>query len=177
MRVLIVYASAHGSTGEVARVIAGMWRTRGIDNVVADVGSAPSLEGYDAYVLGSAVHNGMWLPGMAHFVGRSLRPLSGRPVYLWLNCLRVLEPNGHAYVTDYYLPQMLDGSLAFRKIGVFPGSIDRAMISQNELWLLTFRYDGDKPPSKMAGDFRDWPRIRAWADEVAADLEAISPTH
>jgi len=97
--------------------------------------------------------------------GRSLRPLSGRPVYLWLNCLRVLEPNGHAYVTDYYLPQMLDGTPAFRKIGVFPGSIDRAMISQNELWLLTFRYDGGKPPSQMAGE-ADTPDRRAQARDV-----------
>jgi len=171
MRVLTVYASAHGSTAEVAGFIADAWRERGIDNVVAAVGSVQSVEGYDAYALGSAVHNGLWLPEMAHFFRRSIPQLSGKPVYLWLNCLRVIEPNGYAYVTNNYLPNMLDRRLSFRKIGLFAGKIDLATINEDELWTLTFRYDGNKTPATLAGDYRDWKLIRAWADQVAADLE------
>jgi menaquinone-dependent protoporphyrinogen oxidase len=172
MRVLNVYSSAHGSTAEIATFIADAWRERGIDNVVAAVGSVRSIEGYDAYALGSAVHNGLWLPDMAHFFRRSLPQLSGKPVYLWLNCLRVIEPNGYAYVTNNYLPNMLDRRLSFRKIGLFAGKIDLATINEDELWTLTFRYDGSKTLEMLAGDYRDWKLIRAWADQVAADLEA-----
>lgn len=174
MRALNVYASAHGSTAEVAGFIADAWRERGIENVVAAVGAVQSVEGYDAYALGSAVHNGLWLPEMARFVRRWLPQLSGKPVYLWLNCLRVIEPNGYAYVTNNYLPNLLDRRLSFRKIGLFAGKIDLAMINDDEVWMLTFRYDGGKSPETMAGDYRDWKLIRAWADQVADDLEAIS---
>jgi len=173
MRVLTAYASAHGSTAEVARFIADAWRERGIESVVTAVGSAPPVEGYDAYALGSAIHNGLWLPEMAHFVRRSLPQLSGKPVYLWLNCLRVIEPNGYVYVTNNYLPNVLDRRLSFRKIGLFAGKVDLATIKEDEVWTLTFRYDGSKTPEMMAGDYRDWGLIRAWADQVAADLETI----
>lgn len=174
MRVLTLYASAHGSTAEVARFIAQAWRERSIDNAVVAVESAPSVEGFDAYVLGSAVHHGLWLPEMASFVRRSRKALAGKPVYLWLNCLRVLEPEGYAYVTNHYLPNVLDSKLSFRKIGLFAGKIDLATINQDEIWTLTFRYDGSRPPASMSGDHRNWKAIRAWADQVADDLEATT---
>ena len=173
MRVLTAYASAHGSTAEVAGFIADVWRRRGINTDVTAVGSAQSVEGYDAYALGSAVHNGLWLPDMAHFVRRSLPQLSRKPVYLWLNCLRLTEPDGYAYVTNNYLPNLLDHRLSFRKIGLFAGKVDLTAIHEDEVWTLTFRYDGSKPPAMMAGDYRDWNLIRAWAEQVAADLAAI----
>jgi menaquinone-dependent protoporphyrinogen oxidase len=174
MRVLTVYASAHGSTAEVARYIADVWLKRGIETDVAAVGSVQSVEGYDAYALGSAIHNGLWLPEMATFVRRSREALSGKPVYLWLNCLRVMERDGYAYVTNNYLPNILNRRLSFRKIGVFAGKIDLASINEDEVWTLTFRYDGSKTPAKLAGDYRDWERIRAWAEQVADDLMAVS---
>ncbi|HXV10707.1 MAG TPA: flavodoxin domain-containing protein, partial [Burkholderiales bacterium] len=71
MRALTVYASAHGSTAEVAQFIADIWKKRGIETDVAAVGAAPSVAGYDACVLGSAIHNGLWLPEMAAFVRHS----------------------------------------------------------------------------------------------------------
>lgn len=172
MRVLTVYASAHESTAEMARFIADLWRKRGIETDVAAVGSAPLHTTYDAYVLGSAIHNGLWLPEMAAFVRRSRPELAGKPVYLWLNCLRVLEPEGYAYVTNNYLPNMLYRTLSFRKIGVFAGKIDIATINEDERWTLTFRYDGRENLDRLAGDYRDWDKIRDWAEQVAVDLEA-----
>ena len=85
----------------------------------------------------------------------------------------MIEPNGYAYVTNNYLPNVLDRRLSFRKIGLFAGKVDLATINEDELWTLTFRYDGSKTPETMAGDYRDWKLIRAWADQVAADLETI----
>lgn len=173
MRVLTVYASAHGSTAEVARVIAAVWRGCGIDADVTAIGSVHSLEGYDAYALGSAIHSGLWLPEMAAFVRHSREVLAKKPVYLWLNCLRVVEPEGYAYVTKNYLPNMLGRDLSFRKIGVFAGKIDLATINEDERWTLTFRYDGRDNLNRLAGDYRDWDRIRDWAEQVAADLGTL----
>jgi len=172
MRVLAVYASAHGSTGEVAGFIADIWRKRGIATDVAPVGSAPRNAGYDAYALGSPIHSGLWLPEMAAFARHSSELFVGKPVYLWLNCLRVIEPDGYAYVTNNYLPNIVGRNLPFRKIGVFAGKIELATIKEDERWTLTFRYDGRESVSRLAGDYRDWEKIREWAEQVAADLES-----
>lgn len=174
MRVLTVYASAHGSTAEVARFIADVWQKCGVQTNVAAVGTAPTLAGYDAYALGSAIHNGLWLPEMAAFVRHWHEQLAGKPVYLWLNCLRAIEPGGYAYVTNNYLPNLLGRDLSFRKVGIFAGKIDLATINEDERWTLTFRYDGRENLDRLAGDFRDWATIRDWAEQVAADLETFS---
>jgi menaquinone-dependent protoporphyrinogen oxidase len=170
MRILTAYASAHGSTAEVARFMEGVWQQRGFATVVTAVDSVRSVEGYDAYVLGSAVHNGLWLPDMATFVRRAGSELSDKPVYLWLTCLRTIEPGGYAYVTNNYLPNILSGTLSFRRIGIFAGKIDMATLNQDEAWTLTFRYDGAKDASSLSGDHRDWNAIRAWAEQIADDL-------
>jgi menaquinone-dependent protoporphyrinogen oxidase len=174
MRALTVYASAHGSTAEVAQFIADIWKKRGIETDVAAVGAAPSVAGYDACVLGSAIHNGLWLPEMAAFVRHSRELLAKKPVYLWLNCLRAIEPEGYAYVTNNYLPNILGRDPSFRKIGVFAGKIDLVTINEDERWTLTFRYDGRENLDRLAGDYRDWDKIRDWAEQAANDLEALS---
>ena len=170
MRVLIVYASVHGSTAEVARFIADTLATRGIEATVTTAKPAPPVEGFDALILGSAVHNGLWLPEMEVFVRKSRTILSGKPLYLWLTCMRAIEPGGYAYVTNNYLPNLLSRTLSFRRIGIFAGKVDKAAINQDEAWTLTFRYDGAGDPFRLVGDHRDWASIRAWAERIADDL-------
>jgi len=170
MRVLIVFASSHGSTGEVARFIADVLRERGVESDITSAAVAGSARKYDACLLGSAVHNGLWLPEMSFFVRRQRTSLAEKPLYLWLNCLRVTEPEGYAYVTNHYLPNILTGKLPFRKIGIFAGKIELDAIDKDEEWTLSFRYDGKKTPADLAGDYRDWDGIRTWAEQVASDL-------
>src|SRR5690606_13784617 len=67
MRVLIAVASRHGSTYEIAEVIAAEVRAAGdvVDLRAAE--DVDSLESYDAVVLGSAVYMGKWLPEARQF--------------------------------------------------------------------------------------------------------------
>lgn len=170
MRILTVYASAHGSTAEVGGFIADVLQTRGIEAAATAAELAWPVEGYDAYILGSAVHSGLWLPEMATFVRRSRGVLSGKPVYLWLTCMRAIEPGGYAYVTNNYLPNLLSCSLSFRRIGIFAGKVDRTTINPDEAWTIAFRYDGSRDPFTLDGDHRDWGAIHAWAEQIADDL-------
>lgn len=170
MRVPIVYASVHGSTAEVAHFIADTIAARGVEAIVTTAEQAPPLEGFDALILGSAVHNGLWLPEMEVFVRKSRRILAEKPLYLWLSCMRAIEPGGYAYVTDNYLPNLLSRTLSFRRIGIFAGKVDKATVNPEEIWTLTFRYDGAGEPLRLVGDHRDWASIRAWAERIADDL-------
>jgi menaquinone-dependent protoporphyrinogen oxidase len=170
MRVLVACASAHGSTTEVAGTVGDAVRSRGHEVTVADASSQIAGDDYDAFILGSAVRHGTWLPEMAGCVRRLRVAMQGKPAFLWLTCLRVLEPGGHAYVSDNYLPNLLTGALPFRRIGIFAGKLDAALLNRQEAWTFTFRYDGPGSSIALAGDHREWAAIRAWAEQVADDL-------
>lgn len=83
MVVLVGYASAHGSTRQVAEQIASRLRDRGhlVDLRPMDEVGNPGA--YDAAVLGSAIHGGSWLEGATAFIDRGLGALTGRPVWLF----------------------------------------------------------------------------------------------
>ncbi|URN11515.1 flavodoxin domain-containing protein [Streptomyces radiopugnans] len=68
MTVLVGYASAHGSTREIAERIAARLAERGVEAETASLDAVGDAGGYDAYVLGSAVHGMAWLPEATGFV-------------------------------------------------------------------------------------------------------------
>ena len=73
-RVLVVVASRHGGTRQIADAVAGVLWDAGFDADVEDAAGADPA-GYDAVVLGSAVYYGRWLPSARALPG-STRPLS-----------------------------------------------------------------------------------------------------
>ena len=81
MRILVVYASADGSTAEIARRIALRLRERGHDASDQPVGSAGSLHGVDAVVLDSAVHGRQWLDEATNFVNTNRQAVHNRPFW------------------------------------------------------------------------------------------------
>lgn len=56
-RIAVIYATAQGSTREIAEFIAANLTARGATVEVADAEHAPDLSRFDAVILGSAVHN------------------------------------------------------------------------------------------------------------------------
>ncbi|GAB2484170.1 flavodoxin domain-containing protein [Nocardiopsis aegyptia] len=81
MTVLVGYASQHGSTREIAQRIAARLRERGHTVDVRSLGEAPALGGYEAAVLGSAVHSGSWLPDASDYVRAATAPDGRMPVW------------------------------------------------------------------------------------------------
>ena len=66
-KALIVYASRTGATQKIAELIAEGIRMSGFEATVANVTGVKKvedLEGYDAYVLGSATYHGEMMQGM-----------------------------------------------------------------------------------------------------------------
>lgn len=62
MRVAIGYASAHGSTRRIAERIAGQLRALGHTVDLKSIDQLRALGRDDCVILGSAIHNGQWLP-------------------------------------------------------------------------------------------------------------------
>jgi flavodoxin len=78
--VLVAYASREGSTAEIAETIGMVLREAGAEVDVLPVKEVHNLDGYDAVVLGSAVHIGKVLPEAVQFAKRHQPVLADLPV-------------------------------------------------------------------------------------------------
>lgn len=174
MKILVAYATAHGSTKEVAQFIGRVLATYNADITVANVVDIHSVKEYDAYVLGTAVHASLWLQEMCTFFDRFEDDLSDKPMYFWITCIRALEEDGRKHALQYYFDYKLLDAFQVRELGVFTGKLDTKAITRQEQWFLAANYDGKLMPGNLNHDYRDWKTIAAWANNVANDLE-ISP--
>jgi menaquinone-dependent protoporphyrinogen oxidase len=82
-RVLIAYATYAGSTVEVAAAIGERLGAQGFAVDVKPVQDKPPIDGYQAVLIGSAVHRGHWLPEAIDFVKANQPALSHAPVALF----------------------------------------------------------------------------------------------
>jgi menaquinone-dependent protoporphyrinogen IX oxidase len=89
-RVLVAYATRTGSTVGVAAEIGKTLEERGFAADVKPLRERPSLEGYDAAVIGSAVNGGTWLPEAMNWVESNASTLCKLPVAVF--CVHGMNP-------------------------------------------------------------------------------------
>jgi menaquinone-dependent protoporphyrinogen oxidase len=158
-RVLVVVASRHGGTRQIADAVAGVLWDAGFDADVEDAAGADPA-GYDAVVLGSAVYYGRWLPSARAFARKQASTLADRPVWLFSSgpVGDPPEPDGGPAGPD--LLELIPGA---RDHAVFGGRIDRNLLGMRERAVTRVVGADD-------GDFRDWPEIASWAGGIVDEL-------
>src|SRR5512143_3234500 len=82
-RVLVIHASRHGSTADIAVRICETLRAEGIDAIVAPAADRPSPTDFDAYVVGSGVYMGSWLKEGIDYLEREAATRATRPTWLF----------------------------------------------------------------------------------------------
>lgn len=174
MTLLIAYASVHGSTEDMAVYLATVLNRAGLKTESKPIAEIQSLDGYEAVILGSPVHAGMWVPAMQRFLHQFYKPLSARSVYAWLTCMRVLEEGGYDHARKYYIASELETMPHVRSIEIFPGRIIPADLTWQEHSTLNNRYDGAYNVTYVHGDYRDWVRFQEWGQFIARDVVAQS---
>ncbi len=167
MKILVGYASAHGSTGEIAQEMAKVLEEYQYTATVADVTQVTSVDGYDGFVLGSPIHAGMWLTEMSQFLSRFGDQLAVKPIYFFITCIRVLEPQGMEHVIKDYVNHAVLNKLHVRETTAFAGKLTLGDIDWDERWTLAARFDGATPAATYNNDFREWDKIRVWSRHVA----------
>jgi menaquinone-dependent protoporphyrinogen oxidase len=154
-RVLVAYASKHGSTREVAERVAETIRGAGLAVDVMDAADVGHLRGYDTIVLGGALYTGRLHKAARRFLARHRDALSVRSVAVFAMGPKSLEPSEVAGSRA-----QLDRALAKTpeiepvSVAIFGGVVDPA----------TLRFPFNRMP---ASDARDWQAIEAWAAELA----------
>lgn len=170
MNVLVGYASAHGSTAEMSEFIGRLLRAYDLNVTVSPLNDIQDCSSYDLFVIGSAIHAGMWLQEMSLFLERCAESLRSHPTHLFISCIRVLEPDGVEHSLEYYVHQPTLEKLGIDNIGVFAGKLDVDDIDWNERWLLASNYDGTESSKHINHDYRDWYALATWTHQIARDM-------
>ena len=179
MLVLVAYATRHGATKGIAERIATRLRDQGIDADLRPAADVHDAARYDAFVIGGAAYMFSWLSEATAFVDRNRSLLARRPTWVFSSgptgtdkvdkqgrdVLEVSVPREFARFHDVIRP---------RGERVFFGAMfaDAKPIGVAEHFMAHMPAAARDGIPK--GDFRDWPAIDAWADEIARALTATA---
>jgi menaquinone-dependent protoporphyrinogen oxidase len=166
LNVLVAVASKHGSTSEIARIIAGELRRMGVRTHVCSVAEVTDLSPYDGLILGSAVYMGRWLPEAITFVEKHRATLAELPT--WLFSSGPLGRNPSLPPGDpQHLAQVMDATRATEH-KIFAGRLDPSVLGLGERLIVRVVH-------APAGDFRDWDTVVAWSREIGRELLRTGP--
>lgn len=168
MRILVAYASEHGSTAQIAQVITEVLQRNALEATLKRIDDVKSIREYDAVVVGSAIYMGHWLPQAKKFLYANALELAAIPVWVFSS-----GPTGKGSTLDLLngaivppdLRRIID-EIAPLDIVVFKGRLDLRRVTKAEKAIL-------KAIGVPSGDYRDWKRIRAWAQNVALKLATL----
>ena len=182
MRILVAYASRHGATKGIAERIADTLGRRGHEVTLRSVTSADPIDGFDAFVIGSAAYLGGWLGEATAFVRGHRKALADRPVWLFSSGPtggETVDASGRDVLTAAAPKEFGEFALSIqpRDERVFFGAFDPSLPPTGIAERLMQRFMRFAPAARSAlpiGDFRDWPAIDAWADGIARDLAPVA---
>ena len=166
MKLLVTYASKYGSTAEIADVIGKELRKRGYEVEIRPVDQVDHLEGYDGFVIGSALYAGSWMKPAAKFLRAHQELLASHPVWLFSS-----GPTGQGdpneLMDGWTFPENLDkvrAKIKPKDVILFHGQLDLDKLNFAEKMIV-------KSVKATIGDFRDWLVIRGWARRIDLDLQ------
>lgn len=163
MRILVVWASRHGSTKEIAEVIHEELVAAGIDADIIEAAKAEDISAYDGLVLGSSVYMTQWEESMRRFIRTHKAELFDKETWTFSVGLSTVNTGE---VGDSSRVGVSQVGMEQRMNKQFTGCLDPTKLNLRERSIA--RLGG-----AVEGDFRDWDAIRDWARKVAADVKSI----
>lgn len=160
-KVLIVYASKCGSTGEIAQAIADTLTQRGMAVDVWLANKVNALDGYGAVIVGSAIRMGSWLPEAVKFVEQNAAALKQMPnAFFTVHMLNADDSDASRQARAAYLDSVHKFMAAQAEV-FFTGKLELAKMSFLDRFISNVMKAKDE-------DKRDWAAIRTWAQRVWA---------
>ena len=164
-KVLVTYASKHGSTAEIAETVAETLRNSGMDVDCLDTAHVFSVDPYEAVVLGSAIYMRRWRPQARHFLRKYAATLRERPFWVFSSgpCGQPRNANGewgepHRTIAKAQLLGMRGHIVFGGRLSLQSHGLARAM--------------AERCPPRYR-DRRDWDQICAWAQSIARQLDDV----
>lgn len=158
-RILITYATRADSTKKIAAVIGEELSKRDFIVEIFPVKNQPSVDGYAAVLIGSAIRMGNWLPEAVEFIKKNQAQLNALPTALFtVHILNTGEDeqsktNRQAYMNNVHL------LLKPVEEVFFTGKMELKRLSFGDRLIA-------KAVKAVDADRRDWDKVRDWAKSV-----------
>lgn len=169
-KILITYDTEHGSTSTIVVKIGEVLCAAGFQVDVVFAPHVDDISRYDAVIAGSPIYEFKWLPGTRRFLKKYRSELADKQVALFIVCTYLKDendtPERRADAVDLYVDPVLETIPEVEpvSIGILSGEIVYAELSP----LDRFRMKLFGFPE---GDFRNWDKISAWAEELSGILK------
>lgn len=164
-KILITYASKHGSTAEIAEKIHEIFTNHGLKCEIKSVEDVNDISAYETIVLGSAVYIGQWRKSTVKFLKKNEETLIKKKLWLFST-----GPTGKGdpveLLKGWKYPDALKDTIdkiSPEEITVFHGAL-------NEAKLNTFEKMTIKMVKAPMGDYRDWEQVKLWANDIIKSL-------
>jgi menaquinone-dependent protoporphyrinogen oxidase len=168
MSILVTYATAKGSTREIAERIASRLEAfvTPVECLSVKEVQAASLPNYSAVIVGSAIHVGSWLGPARRFIHSNAAALKAKPVWAFsvgmppqevdrANEEIMMDTKIRKVVPDLCGHRLFQGRFYKQDLGWFLGMIFMCCVPKEKTkW----------------GDARNWEDIEAWADNVGKEI-------
>ena len=161
-KILVTYATTHGSTQEIANFITAEIKSRQLDLDILPVKEVTSLEGYNLVFLGAPLYMFKLHADAKKFLKRFESEIQkGLPVAVYAG-----GPFGEATADDWEkIEESLDKELA--KVSWFKPLKKLVVGGKFDPTKLRFPYSLIPAMKQMpASDLRDWQVIKEWVTEV-----------
>jgi len=162
-RILVAYATAAGSTAEVAEAIGEELRSTGAQVDVHPAKEVKDVSPYGAVIVGSGIRAGQLLSDATKFVQKNRETLSQVPVAYFVVCLTMKDDTeeNRSTVAAYLDP--LRELVEPMEVGLFAGAVNPSSLPIPARMIL-------KAMKISEGDHRDWEAIRACARALRPKL-------
>jgi menaquinone-dependent protoporphyrinogen oxidase len=168
MSVLIAYATAKGSTRDIANRIASRLHSSGTAVDCRSVDNVISVDPYSVVIVGSAVHGGKWLPDAITFLERERQRLESRQLWVfsvgmgagfpsWIRerAIRGEEKKLRAKIETYVKP---------RDHQLFSGTVPSN--GMPACCRVLYSCLGGR-----IGELTEWDKIEQWADHIEQEAK------
>jgi menaquinone-dependent protoporphyrinogen oxidase len=159
MRVLVAYGSTKGGTAALAERIGEALRREGVPTRVQPAGKVRSVAGYDAVIVGGALHHGRWHRAARRFVRRNEGALRSLPVWFFSG-----GPLGNNEL-DMRIPPVAHVRRLMRRVGARGHATFGGHLLANPPALATGFL-----PDPWLGDWRNPDQVARWVAGIVIQL-------
>jgi menaquinone-dependent protoporphyrinogen oxidase len=159
--VLIGYGSKRGSTGEIAKAIGWTLEEMGLEVDVRPASEVHDMRPYRAVVLGGAVYKNRWHRDARRFGRRFAGALRDRPVWLFSSGPLDLTAEERKIPPVAFVAKLAE-RIGARDHATFGGRLASHPSG----------YAASAMAERLAGDYRNFSEIRAWASRFGREIGA-----
>lgn len=159
---LVAFGSTNGSTAEIAGTVGELLRGRGFLVDVVAAGDVVDVREYDAVILGGAIYMDRWHKASRRFARRFAGELTMKPV--WLFSSGPLDPSADEAVIE----PVPSAARALQLLGARGHATFGGCLSTEARGCFGI---AGRMGRRAAADFRNFDSIRAWASDIAVELQ------